>query len=260
MAWLTVNFKSDSLHMPVVMDVLMPQGHGNYKTLYLLHGAGGDHASWMLKSRIADYVEGKNIAVIMPSGNNKCYVNNKYGKAYGTFIAEELIQRTEQWFHVSRKKEDRYIAGMSMGGYGAFYAALTNPELYQCAFSYSGLLDIVERFTHPQGLDLVPVFGSKENLYTENADLHQLIHKMSGLFHENVENVTEFMIYCGLQDPRIHMSEQLYDQMKQSNYKVQYFTEPGAHNFEYWDRCIQHTIKQIEMDGKHRTGGDQTCQ
>jgi putative tributyrin esterase len=51
--------------MPVMLDVLMPQGHGGYKTLYLLHGAGGDHACWTLKTRIADYVEGKDIAVVI---------------------------------------------------------------------------------------------------------------------------------------------------------------------------------------------------
>ena len=68
--------------MPVMLDVLMPQGHGGYKTLYLLHGAGGDHACWTLKTRIADYVEGKDIAVVMPSGNNRFYVNNVNGKDY----------------------------------------------------------------------------------------------------------------------------------------------------------------------------------
>ena len=85
MAWISINFESKALGMPVMTNVLMPQGRGGYKTLYLLHGAGGDYASWLLKSRVADYAEGKNIAVVMPSGNNKCYVNNRYGKDYFTF-------------------------------------------------------------------------------------------------------------------------------------------------------------------------------
>ena len=87
MAWISINFESKALGMPVMTNVLMPQGRGGYKTLYLLHGAGGDYASWLLKSRVADYAEGKNIAVVMPSGNNKCYVNNRYGKDYCTRIA-----------------------------------------------------------------------------------------------------------------------------------------------------------------------------
>ncbi len=82
MAHIRINYHSTILQMPVVLDVLLPQGHGGYKVLYLLHGAGGDHASWLLKSRIADYVEGANLAIIMPSGNNKFYVNNIDGKDY----------------------------------------------------------------------------------------------------------------------------------------------------------------------------------
>ena len=65
MAWISINFESKALGMPVMTNVLMPQGRGGYKTLYLLHGAGGDYASWLLKSRVADYAEGNNIAVVM---------------------------------------------------------------------------------------------------------------------------------------------------------------------------------------------------
>ena len=65
MAHLTINFRSKALGMPVMLDVLMPQGRGGYKTLYLLHGAGGDHTSWVLNTRIADYVNNRNIAVVM---------------------------------------------------------------------------------------------------------------------------------------------------------------------------------------------------
>ena len=59
MAWISINFESKALGMPVMTNVLMPQGRGGYKTLYLLHGAGGDYASWLLKSRVADYAERK---------------------------------------------------------------------------------------------------------------------------------------------------------------------------------------------------------
>ena len=176
MAWISINFESKALGMPVMTNVLMPQGRGGYKTLYLLHGAGGDYASWLLKSRVADYAEGNNIAVVMPSGNNKCYVNNRYGKDYFTFLTEELIEKCETWFDLSPKKEDRFIAGMSMGGYGAVHAALKRSELYGKAFSYSGLLDISERFLRPQGLDLKPVFGEKEDFSTAAADLFELTH------------------------------------------------------------------------------------
>ena len=177
MAHLTINFRSKALGMPVMLDVLMPQGRGGYKTLYLLHGAGGDHTSWVLNTRIADYVNNRNIAVVMPSGKNRFYVNNEYGKNFYTYITEELVNQCEQWFDISRKAEDRYIAGMSMGGYGAVYAGLKKPSMYNTVFSYSGLLNILERYDKPQGIDMFPVFGTRQQLIDNNYDLYTLINQ-----------------------------------------------------------------------------------
>lgn len=250
MAWLTVNFNSKSLNMPVMLDILIPQGRGGYKQLYLLHGAGGDHTSWITKSRAADYAEGKNIAVIMPSGNNKCYVNNRYGKDYFTFLTEELVEKCETWFSLSDKKEDRYIGGMSMGGYGAVHAALKRPDLYSAAFSYSGLLDISERFARPQGLDLSPVFGKEEEFSTQDYDLFDFIRKMRLKNNENVDKTTEFILTCGLQDKRINMTTRFFRSMQVAGYKVSYIEGQGNHDWDYWDRCIHNTLEYISGKNK----------
>lgn len=247
MAWLSVNFESETLGMPVMADILMPQGRGGYRQLYLLHGAGGDHASWLIKTRVADYAEGKNIAVIMPSGNNKCYINNLCGKDYFSFLTEELVKKCETWFSLSAEKKDRFIAGMSLGGYGAFYAALKRPDNYRAAFSYSGLLDIKQRLTKPEGLDLKPVFGEKNEFYTADADLFELTHKMKKKTTISVDNCPEFFISCGLQDNRIKMSQKLYEKMKSEKIPVHYIAENGGHEWEYWDRCIQNTIQIINQ-------------
>ena len=234
MPHLTINFRSKALGMPVMLDVLMPQGRGGYKTLYLLHGAGGDHTSWVLNTRIADYVNNRNIAVVMPSGKNRFYVNNEYGKN----ITEELVNQCEQWFDISRKAEDRYIAGMSMGGYGAVYAGLKKPSMYNTVFSYSGLLNILERYDKPQGIDMFPVFGTRQQLIDNNYDLYTLINQA-----ENVQ--TKYVIACGTQDPRIHMSRQLSEALTNGGIPNVYRESPGAHDFAYWDYCIEQTVKYI---------------
>ena len=146
MAYLTINYESKALGMPVMISALIPQGRGNYKTLYLLHGAGGDYTTWITRSKVSGYVENTNIAVIMISANNKCYVDNVHGKKYFQFLTDELIRTCTDWFGLSTKREDTYIAGMSMGGYGAVNAALRKPEKYKASFCYSGLLNIKERY------------------------------------------------------------------------------------------------------------------
>lgn len=242
MAHIRINYHSSILQMPIVLDVLLPQGHGGYKVLYLLHGAGGDHASWILKSRIADYVEGANLAVIMPSGNNKFYVNNINGKDYFSFITQELTDMCQKWFKISKESVDRYIAGMSMGGYGAYYAALKKPSFYHCAFSYSGLLNIIERYKSPQGLEMSPTFGTKQQLINNLYDLYQLINNNST---KNVDNSTQFITFCGLQDSKRHMSEEFVQKAKKAGYTVLLQEEEGGHNWEYWDKCIKQTISYI---------------
>ena len=249
MAWLNINFNSDALHMPVLLDVLIPQGHGNYKTLYLLHGAGGDHASWITKSRIADYAEGKNIAVIMPSGNNRCYVNNRHGKDYFSFITEELIEKCEKWFPFSRERENRFIGGMSMGGYGAVYAALERPELFSAVFSYSGLLNILKRYDKPQGIELFPVFGERQELIDNGFDLFEKVKKSTGnnsYTDKNVDNPTKFIIACGLQDTRLSMSSDFVKALRENGFVSAYVEQEGAHNWQYWDTCIYNTMELIE--------------
>ena len=246
MAWLNMSFESSTLHMPVMLDVLIPQGRGDYKCLYLLHGAGGDHESWLTKSRVADFVEGTDIAVVMPSGDNRFYINNRHGKDYYTFITSELIKNCETWFDISKEASKRYIAGMSMGGYGAFNAALNNPELYSAAFSYSGLLNVLERYDNPQGLELFPVFGERQELIDNGYNLFDKSRESSGLFIENVENTPDFHVFCGEQDPRISMSRDMHEHLKTNGYKVKYYEEAGAHNWDYWDKCIKQTIDIIK--------------
>ena len=240
MAHITINYKSKALGMPVMLDVLIPQGRGGYKTLYLLHGAGGDHTSWIMNTRITDYVNNKNIAVIMPSGKNRFYIENAHGRNYYSYITDELISQCEKWFNISHSPADRYIAGMSMGGYGAMYAALKSPGMYNTVFSYSGLLNILERYDKPQGIDMFPVFGTRQELIDNGYDLYTLIQQ----YTVNKGN-TNFIITCGSQDPRIHMSRQFGDALSAAGIHNIYNESPGEHNFTYWDYCIQQTVKFI---------------
>lgn len=236
MAWLSTDFDSKALQMPVSVNILVPQGAGNYKTIYLLHGAGGDKSTWLLKTRIADYAEEKNVAVIMPSGNNSFYVNQKHGKNYMDFICNELPQLCESWLPLLNDRKNRMIAGMSMGGYGAFVNALHHPEIFGYAASFSGTLDIMKRYDDPRELDMYRVFGDRNELKNSNHELFELIN-------QSADNLTDgypkFMIMCGEQDERLEMSEKAYAQMSKNGYSTTFEKSLGGHDFTYWDMCIK---------------------
>ncbi len=70
------------------------------------------------------------------------YQDLKSGKKYKTFFTEELPVFIQSVFPVTKDREKTYIAGFSMGGYGAWYLGLSRPDLYAKAASMSGALDI----------------------------------------------------------------------------------------------------------------------
>ena len=142
MAFLNVYFFSEVLGKQVQMNVILPQrSRGQigldsigdkvetYPTLYLLHGMSDDHTIWERRTSIERYASEKGIAVVMPDGDLSWYTDMKHGQNYFTFMADELPAVCRDFFpKMSPRREDTFVAGLSMGGYGAFKLGLRCPE------------------------------------------------------------------------------------------------------------------------------------
>ena len=153
------SFKSPILRRNTDINVILPtpREEGQVLTtgwpvLYLLHGMHGDYNSWVYNSNIIRYAEDHGVAVVMPSALNSFYQDMVHGERFFTYLTEELPQYIQTLFPVSKKREDTFIAGLSMGGYGAYLLALSRPDLYSAAASLSGALDMAFRAT-PLNLD-----------------------------------------------------------------------------------------------------------
>ncbi|MBR5046938.1 MAG: esterase family protein, partial [Eubacterium sp.] len=86
MAFLQVQFFSDSLNVGSTVNVILPEanqgigiqasGQGELpKVLYLLHGYSDDHSIWMRRTSVERYAAAHNLAVIMPAVNHSFYCN-----------------------------------------------------------------------------------------------------------------------------------------------------------------------------------------
>src|SRR5512147_42451 len=131
------NFFSQALGLSISMDVILPlrpwsQGAsaqaGRHPTLYLLHGMSDDHTIWQRRTSIERYVDPLGLAVVMPAVARSFYTDMYAGPKYWTFISEELPEIARAFFPLSAAREDNYVAGLSMGGYGAFKLGLRQPE------------------------------------------------------------------------------------------------------------------------------------
>lgn len=154
MARLDINFYSVSLKREVNFLLIYPSlacgdNYKYYKKYYndnknrkfplliLLHGYGGSYLSYEKYSNIDMYAEENNICVCMISGENKSYINHKNNDNFYDFISFELIDYLHSNFNISNKKEDNYIAGLSMGGFGALYVGLKNPSIFSKIGAFS---------------------------------------------------------------------------------------------------------------------------
>ena len=107
-----------------------------YPVLYLLHGGGNNQATWTGYTNVEMYAEERNIAVVNMAAENKSYVDDGVDDFF-TFISEELPDFVTGMFPISKKPEDTYIAGLSMGGYGTLVHALSHPERFAALGAFS---------------------------------------------------------------------------------------------------------------------------
>ena len=152
---MTCDFFSESLMVGTSITVVLPQEteeqiglidevrEGPPPVLYLLHGLSDDHTAWLRYTSIERYAVARGLAVVMPAAGRSFYADEAHGHRYWTYISEELPRVVGQFFRVSQEPADTFVAGLSMGGYGALKLALTHPDRYAAAACLSGALDLV---------------------------------------------------------------------------------------------------------------------
>ena len=145
MSLVQMNFESQYLGVNHEISVILPDkprnltpaefyGSGKkYKVLWLLHGTFGDHSDWIRKSNIELYACERDLIVVMPSGMNADYASwpeFTLGYDMWSYLTEELMPLVYNWFPASDKREDNFIAGLSMGGGGVLKYALGHPDKF----------------------------------------------------------------------------------------------------------------------------------
>ena len=147
MALIRLDHYSESVKMSLPLNIILPEPvemkncpMSERKVLYLLHGLSDDASAWQRFTSIELYTRKYGLVVIMPSAGRSFYTDQSNGQCYFTYLVDELPEYLNAVFNLQPKPEKTLIAGLSMGGYGAFKAALLRPELYHAAGSFSGPL------------------------------------------------------------------------------------------------------------------------
>lgn len=258
MALIHCDFFSEVLGISTSMCVILPQNTSSqigmegsakkdkYPTLYLLHGLSDDHTIWQRRTSIERYVASMGIAVVMPNAGRSFYTDMKHGYKYFTFISEELPEIARQFFPLSDKREDNFVAGLSMGGYGAFKIALSCPEKYAAAASLSGALDIVGRIKNVEVLrneEMYNIFGDVDSVKNSKNDLFYLAKQVSD------SNGPKPKLYqcCGTEDFLYEDNIAFKNFIQETTLDHTYEEGPGTHEWSYWDSQIQKVLKWLPI-------------
>ncbi len=219
---------------------------GTFPVLWLFHGLSDDENSWLRNTSIERYVDDYGIAVVMPDAQRSYYNDMAAGGRYWHFISEELIAKARSFFPLSHRREDNFAAGLSMGGFGAFKFALNRPDLISAAGSFSGVVNILERFNLKRGNpeEFARMFGTPE-------DVRETVNDLPWLLSQSIsKGVTLPHLYqcCGTEDSLFQLNKDFYNTTRMLGIPVHFEEDPGfAHTWDYWDLKIRSFLSWLEL-------------
>jgi enterochelin esterase family protein len=201
------------------------KSHQRYPVLYLLHGYSDAADGWsqvgranlILDSLIASG-KAKPMIVVMTLGYGNMAVlkpgrtpeiNRQNTDLFSKALITEVIPQVEANYHVSKKREDRAIAGLSMGGHESLVTGLNHPELFAWIGTFSA------------GLNANTV-SELQNPSAAKANLRLL------------------WMACGVDDALIKPNREMIATLKAQGYPVTAIETPGHHQWPVWRDNLIH--------------------
>ncbi|ETT36678.1 alpha/beta hydrolase family protein [Paenibacillus sp. FSL R5-0623] len=240
MAHITIETGSPTLCMNTSIHVVSSDsGETSGGTLYLLHGAGDNASTWQRLTTIEMYAAQYGCTIIMPEANRSYYTDMEYGLNYFHYITQELPEICKRLLNLNPDPEKTYVAGLSMGGYGALKCGLTYPERYRKVVSLSGVTDIQTRLHDPHMpatmiKEMKAVFGERLQVKAD-----QDIYALSAKLLEQGVPLPDILSCCGDSDPFVEMNRDYARYMQGTAFDFRYVETPGAHEWRFWEHHLR---------------------
>jgi enterochelin esterase-like enzyme len=224
-----------------------------YPVLYLLHGAGDDHTGWVQFGEVKSITDKANkngvstsMIIVMPDAQTGKigYFNDIDQKwNYEDFFFKEFLPFIEKKYRIKSEKKYRAIAGLSMGGGGAFIYALRHPEMFSSACPLSGYMgetsysDFYEKNMEKcEKLTREKVFNYYSN--------HNSLSIIQNQTDENLKSV-RWYIDCGDNDFLYEGNSLVHIALKKRGVPHEYRVRDGAHNWTYWRSALPEVLKFV---------------
>lgn len=235
----TLEIYSQSMQKPIRCLVILPETYSlhreTYPVLYLLHGWSGDYTGWLNDApQLRQHADTYNIIIVCPDGGfDSWYVDSPVDSTvrYETHIVQEVLPTVDYYFHTRRDRGGRAIAGLSMGGHGAFYLAARHPELFGAVGSMSGGLDL--RAWKHNDWDLKKILGDPSG-HWQNWEAVSAVNLVPQLKAADLQVIMS----CGTEDFFLPTNRAMHQALLAAGVAHQYLESPGEHNHEFWGKAV----------------------
>lgn len=249
----TIRLFADTLGKFTQCEVLLPdrpQPGRPIPALYLLHGLSDDNTIWMRRTALERYAGSRYLAIVMPDGDRSFYSDMIDGSRYYAYVTDELPRLMEATFPLARERSGRFVAGLSMGGWGAFKAALNLPGRYAAAAGLSSVCDL--RWVMKGHPDLyASIFGGNY----EPSPPNDLFAAASALARRPAAERPALFQYCGTEDFLFADNVKLRDHFASLHLQVRWEQGPGGHTWDNWDERIRHVLDWLPLsENRFKTG------
>ncbi|MGM9521910.1 MAG: alpha/beta hydrolase [Oscillospiraceae bacterium] len=204
--------------------------------LWLLHGASGHSSDWLRYTQAELFAEEKGIVVVCPSARSGFYLNQYQGIQWGEIITRKLWALVHGMLPTSDDPEKNYIAGNSMGGYGAMLLGLTHPECFSRIGCFSGGVEMPQKYAAggepmEEIWGLADSFGPKDKVLGGANDLYALAKRRAA-----GGELPEIYMCCGTRDEHERdISPRFRDYLRGMGYQVTWSDGDFGHEWRYWN-------------------------
>lgn len=263
MSVINVEMFSKSLVRTVAFNMFIPNGlrpevdivnNPNYKrpckTVFVLHGYTGWGKGWDV---IYELGQQYNLALVFPSAENSFYLDslsNNY--KYGTFVGVELVEYIRKTFGLCLKKEDTFITGLSMGGFGALHVGLSNPETFSkiAALSSALIIHDISGMKPGDSNDIANyhyyqnVFGDLDKVVESEKNPETLILNLI----KQKKEIPKMYVACGTEDFLINQNRRFNEFLIENKVPVLYVEDKGDHDMDYWNKYFTKSFEWFISD------------
>jgi len=243
MAHLVCTFSSECLKMNTSLAVVLPEQveMGQIRVIYLLHGLADNCSGWTRYTSVERYARERQAALVMPEVQRSFYTDMAMGLKYFSYVSEELPAVCRRFFGFAEKREQNYIMGLSMGGYGAMKCVLRNPKRYAGCAAFSAVTDMQGRVTAAEPeekREFEAIFG-KELQVPEEDDLFRLAEKA------DPEVLPRIYGACGESDELYPENVRFAELLQKRGMRATFEHWEGIHDWVFWDKAVERGMAQL---------------